>query len=111
MTIPTSHSTSPPKQPTDADELIVALHRMVKALGRRASTDGDLEALAGLKVLEADIRSELERTVANLRNHEVYPASWGELAGAMGVTSKAVRKRYGHVGGRRQPGGQPGNLR
>lgn len=95
----------------EVQELIVAVERIARSLGRRVGIDGDLDALAGLCRLRIELDGAVTSAVAGLRNDERYPASWSEIAGALGVTRRAAIQRFGHVGGLRRPGGQPGNLR
>lgn len=94
----------------ETEELVTALRRMVTALSKRIIHDGDLDALAEMRSLAHHLDEKTTEAVAGLRHHPIYPASWQEVAVGLGVTKRAVRKRYGHLGGRREPGGQPGNL-
>ena len=95
----------------EIDDLLGGIRRIAKALGRRVGTDGDLAGLAALVELRNELDGAIIDAVAGLRHDECYPASWAEIAQALGVTRRAVIDRFGKVGGIRRPGGQPAGWR
>jgi len=83
--------------------------RVLKAYGRRIGA-GDIAALPELVALEAKLAATIEDAVRQLR-HEPHNYSWAQIAKALGISRQAAMQRWGHVGGSRQVGGQPANLR
>ena len=97
-------------QGTETSDLLAALRRILRALSRRFE-DGDIEQLTALVELRDDVERTITEAVHGLRHDPELPASWADLGRALGVTRQAAQKRYGHVGGSRRRGGQPGHLR
>ena len=96
-----------PAVPTD--EYLRFVRRILRALSRRVGA-ADVDTLAEMVKLRDDLDRRITDAVAGLR-HDTSPASWGEIGRALRISRQAAHKRYGHVGGRRRPGGQPGHLR
>jgi hypothetical protein len=97
-------------QGTETSDLLAALRRILRALSRRFE-DGDIEQLAALVELRDDVERTVTEAVCGLRHDPTMPASWADLGRALGVSRQAAQQRYGHVGGARRRGGQPGHLR
>jgi hypothetical protein len=95
---------------TSLDEYVKGLRRMLRALGRRAAR-GDLDALTEMVELRKAIEADITEAVAGLRHYPDCPESWLNIAVALGVSERQAYRRYGHVGGLRQAGGQPANWR
>lgn len=91
-------------------EFVAFTRRILRALERRAD-DVDAEALTELAGLHADLGRVVESAVSTLRHDPDYPASWATIGDAFGITRQAAQKRFGHLGGTRVAGGQPGSLR
>ena len=100
----------PRNPPPSNDEFHGFMERMMKAYRRRVS-EGDIEALPKLVALEDDLADAITESVRALRNDPDHPYSWAEIARVLGVSRQACMQRWGHVGGTRTAGGQPGNLR
>jgi hypothetical protein len=94
----------------DTSDYIAFVRRILAALERRVA-HADIHALAQLVELQNDLARHVEAAVAKLRHDDESPASWSDIGRAFGITRQAAQDRYGHVGGSRRPGGQPGNLR
>ena len=73
------------------DEYAAFLRRVVRAHGRRIG-DGDVEGLAELVALSADIDRAIGEAVGGLRR---FGYSWSEIAGRLGVTRQAAQQRWG----------------
>jgi hypothetical protein len=95
---------------TDTTEYLAFVRRILAALERRVAT-ADLDALASMVELRADLDRHIEGAVRKLRHDEVAAASWAQIGQAFGITRQAAQERFAHVGGARRRGGQPGNLR
>jgi hypothetical protein len=65
--------------------------RIVRAYARRVAT-GDIEALADLTTLAADVEAAIRVAVIGLRN---FGYSWTDIAHRLGVTRQAARQRWG----------------
>lgn len=84
--------------------------RIIRAMARRVGA-GDIAALPELVALRDELDGFIEDAVRDLRSEAGGSHSWAELGDVLGVTRTAAQKRWGHVGGARKVGGQPGNLR
>ena len=65
--------------------------RIVRAHGRRVAT-GDIEALADLMRLAADIETAIREAVIGLRD---FGYSWADIATRLGITRQAAQQRWG----------------
>ena len=65
--------------------------RIVRAYARRVAT-GDIEALADMTSLAADIEAAIRVAVIGLRN---FGYSWADIANRLGVTRQAAQQRWG----------------
>jgi 1,6-anhydro-N-acetylmuramate kinase len=99
---------APRRREVENAEFAAFVRRIVRAYARRIAA-GDLDALADLAQLRAELDGHLVDAVAGLRHDHAY--SWQDIADALGVRRQAVQQRWRKVGGARRPGGQPGNLR
>lgn len=66
------------------------LRRMVRAGGRRAGDD--VEALAELVQVQAELEHSLVDAVETLRSDHGY--SWAEIADRLGCTRQAAQQRH-----------------
>lgn len=87
------------------EEYLPFVRRVIAGLATRVG-DADVDALAEMVKLRADLDGAISAAVAGLRHDEAAPASWAELGEALGITRQAAQKRYGEVGGIRTAGGQ-----
>jgi hypothetical protein len=67
--------------------------RILRAYARRVAT-GDVEALAGLAALTAEVDAVTREAVAGLRA-KPHSYSWSEIADRLGTTRQAAQMRYG----------------
>lgn len=102
--------TMPWSNETPIEEYFVFIHRVLANLGERVG-DADPEALREMVELREELETHIETAIRKLRNNEDLPATWTDIGEAMGITRENACRKYGHVGGARQPGGQPGNWR
>jgi len=65
--------------------------RIVRAHGRRVAI-GDIEALADLMRLAADIETAIREAVIGLRD---FGYSWADIAARLGITRQAAQQRWG----------------
>lgn len=98
------------KRYTETGEYLIFVRRVLRGLSHRVGS-ADLEALREMVALRNDLEASITEAVAGLRNDPVAPASWGEIGQALDITRQAAQQRYGAVGGRRRPGGQPADWR
>jgi hypothetical protein len=73
------------------DEYAAFARRIVRAYARRVAT-GDIEALADMTILAADIEAAIRVAVIGLRN---FGYSWADIAQRLGVTRQAAQQRWG----------------
>ena len=73
------------------DEYAAFARRIVRAYARRVAT-GDIEALADMTTLAADIEAAIRVAVIGLRN---FGYSWADIAARLGVTRQAAQQRWG----------------
>src|SRR3954451_11196777 len=69
------------------------VRRILRAYARRVA-NGDVEALASLTALSAEVDAVTRLTVAGLRKGP-YSYSWSEIAERLGVSKQAAQMRYG----------------
>lgn len=94
----------------DIRETRGAIVRHLHAYARHVA-EGDVAELPELVVLRDELELQIEHAVAGLRSADGGAFSWAQLGEVLGISRQAVQKQYGHVGGARQPGGQPAGLR
>lgn len=73
------------------DEYAAFARRILKAYARRVAT-GDIEALAHMMTLAADVEGAIRSAVIGLRD---FGYSWAEIAARLGVTRQAAQQRWG----------------
>lgn len=73
------------------DDFAAFVRRIIVAYGRRVAT-GDVEALADLIRLGADIEAATDEAIAGLRRHGY---SWAEIGSRIGVSRQAAQQRWG----------------
>jgi hypothetical protein len=71
--------------------------RVVRAMARRAVSDGDVTMLAELVKLGEAVEAARTEAVASL--HDDHGYSWAEIGAMLGVTKQTAHGRYGN----RQP--------
>src|SRR3954470_15310724 len=69
------------------------VRRILRAYARRVAA-GDVEALASLTALSAEVDAVTRLAVAGLRG-KPYCYSWSEIADRLGVSKQAAQMRYG----------------
>ncbi len=73
------------------DDYAKFARRVIRAYARRVAT-GDVEALASMTTLAADLENEIRTAVIGLRD---FGYSWAEIASRLGVTRQAAHQRWG----------------
>jgi hypothetical protein len=66
--------------------------RVLRAYARRIA-DGDIEALAHMLGLSAEIDTAISQAVTGLRQSGY---SWAEIGARLGITRQAAQQRWGH---------------
>jgi hypothetical protein len=88
------------------EQFYAGIRRQLVALGSRVGA-ADHYALAEMVQLRELFEEQMEAAIAQLRNDPDYPATWEDIAEALGMTKSAARKKYQHLGGLRRRGAQP----
>jgi hypothetical protein len=73
------------------DDYAAFVRRVVAAYGRRVAA-GDVEALAAMTALSADLDQAIGQAVTGLRAHGY---SWAEIGLRLGITRQAAQQRWG----------------
>lgn len=81
------------KRHTETAEFDAFARRILRAYSRRVAA-GDVEALASLTALSAELDAVTRLAVAGLRA-KPYSYSWDEIARRLGVSKQAAQQRYG----------------
>lgn len=81
------------KRHVETTEFDAFARRILRAYARRVA-DGDVEALASLVTLSAEVDAVVRLAVAGLRR-QPYCYSWDEIAVRLGVSKQAAQQRYG----------------
>ena len=68
--------------------------RILRAYARRISA-GDVDALADITVLAADVEDAIRQAVTGLRD---FGYSWADIGLRLGVTRQAAQQRWGDTG-------------
>ncbi len=79
------------KKVVEMADYISFARRILRATGRRVQ-DRDIEGLAGLAVLQAEINDQMKETAKAL-NAQGY--SWAEIGRVLGVSKQAAQQRFG----------------
>ena len=74
------------------DEYAAFTRRILRAYARRVAT-GDVEALALMLGLSAEIDDAIGQAVTGLRG---FGYSWAEIGSRLGITRQAAQQRWGH---------------
>jgi hypothetical protein len=80
-----------PKPVVENDEYAAFARRILRAYARRISA-GDIDALADIIVLAADVEHATRQAVMGLRDTGY---SWAEIGLRLGVTRQAAQQRWG----------------
>jgi hypothetical protein len=75
------------------DEYAAFARRIVRAYARRVA-DGDVEALALMLGLSADLDTAIAQAVIGLRT---FGYSWAEIGSTLGITRQAAQQRWGQA--------------
>lgn len=94
----------------ETEQYIEGFRRQLRALVARVG-EGDVESLRALVALRDEFDAGIAAAIGNLRNDPDLPMAWSQIAEALGMSIRTCVRRYHHVGGLRQRGGQPGNWR
>lgn len=103
----TSHAASPPGRNTvkrtltpkrarrrvENDDYAAFARRILRAYARRVA-DGDVDALALMLGLSADIDTAISQAVTGLRQ---YGYSWADIGSRLGITRQAAQQRWGQA--------------
>jgi hypothetical protein len=81
------------KRPVENTQFDAFARRILRAYARRVAA-GDVEGLASLVTLSAELDAMLRLAVAGLRA-KPYSYSWDEIARRLGVSKQAAQQRYG----------------
>ena len=81
------------KRHTETADFDAFARRILRAYARRVAA-GDVEALASLTALTAELDAVVRLAVAGLRA-KPYSYSWDEIARRLGVSKQAAQQRYG----------------
>lgn len=92
------------------EQFYAGIRRQLCALANRVGA-ADCVALAEMVAIREEFDRHIESVIGQLRNDVECPASWTDIAEALGTTRGNACKRYAHLGGARAAGGQPGNWR
>ena len=80
------------RQSVENDEYTSFIRRVVRACARRVAA-GDVDALADMTALAADLDEAIGQAVTELR---MAGYSWAQIAARLGVTRQAALQRWGH---------------
>ena len=83
------------RQPVENDEYAAFARRVIRAYARRVAA-GDVDALADMTGLAAELDEAITQSVTGLRN---IGYSWAEIAVRLGVTRQAAQQRWGRLQG------------
>ncbi len=80
-----------PAAQTEADKYGAFVRRIMRAYGRRVA-DRDIEGLAGLASLRAELDEEIRRSAKEL---QAQGYSWAEIGRVLGISKQAAQQRFG----------------
>jgi hypothetical protein len=80
-----------PRRPVENDEYAAFARRILRAYSRRIA-QGDIDALADMADLAAEIDTAMSQAVAGLRARGY---SWAEIGTRLGITRQAAQQRWG----------------
>jgi hypothetical protein len=76
---------------TENDEYAAFLRRAIRAYSRRVAS-GDIDALAGMTGIAAELDQAIGKAVTGLR---AQGYSWGDIGARLGITRQAAQQRWG----------------
>ena len=79
------------RRPVENDEYASFIRRVIRAYARRVAA-GDVDALADMTGLAAELDEAITQAVIGLREAEY---SWAEIAARLGVTRQATQQHWG----------------
>jgi hypothetical protein len=82
-----------PRRPVENDEYAAFARRILRAYSRRIA-QGDIDALADMTDLAAEIDTATGQAVKGLRQRGY---SWAEIGLRLGITRQAAQQRWGHL--------------
>ena len=85
-----------PKRPyrvVENDEYAAFLRRVIRAYSRRVA-DGDIEAIAAMNRLVADLEDATRQAITGLRG---FGYSWADIAMRLGITRQGAQQRWGET--------------
>ena len=88
------------KRFTENDDYAAFLTRALRAYSRRIA-NGDIDALAGMATLAADLDHAMSEAITELRARHGY--SWAEIGTRLGITRQAAQQRWGTAPGTTPP--------
>ena len=83
-----------PKRPyrvVENDEYAAFLRRVIRAYSRRVAA-GDIEAIAAMNRLAADLEEATRQAITGLRG---FGYSWADIAMRLGITRQGAQQRWG----------------
>ena len=80
-------------QLVENDEYAAFARRVLRAYARRVA-DGDVESLAHMIGLSAEIDTAIAQAVTGLRQ---FGYSWAEIGSRLGITRQAAQQRWGQT--------------
>jgi len=83
-----------PQRPVENDDYAAFARRILAAYARRVAS-GDVEALAQMTALAADLDVAIGQAVTGLRE---VGYSWAEIGLRLGITRQAAQQRWGQQG-------------
>ena len=80
-----------PRRPVENDEFAAFARRVLRAYARRIAV-GDVDALAAMTALSAEVDTAIGQAVTGLRG---FGYSWAEIGARLGITRQAAQQRWG----------------
>ena len=93
-TVKTSLTPQRARRLVENDDYAAFARRILRAYARRVA-DGDVEALALMLGLSAEIDTAIGQAVTGLRS---FGYSWAEIGSRLGITRQAAQQRWGSFG-------------
>ncbi len=82
-----------PRRPVENDEYAAFALRVLRAYSRRIAA-GDVDALADMADLAAEVETAMGRAVTGLRERGY---SWADIGTRLAITRQAAQQRWGHL--------------
>ena len=80
-----------PRRVVENDEYAAFLRRVIRAYSRRVAA-GDVEAIAAMNRLAADLEEATRQAITGLRG---FGYSWADIAMRLGITRQGAQQRWG----------------